>query len=1222
MKKLFLLLTIIVFGQAGFAQNKFQKRKTEVYSPQSIDKNVELIDRSKTQIVDADRSLILSQTSDNQTYMMIKAKRDGIKITRDENGMPAIIEGTPRNLKQGIKAGRSAAASAAYNYLDAVKPFLKLSNPDEEFALKDITTDDIEQTHVRLNQMHKGVLVYGAEVVLHSRGGKGDLLNGHFFPTPSIENVTPSLSEESIGKIALESAKKHSVVQTLSFAEMKMLKYQKPQAELIIYHKDEKADAEVLAYHVTVRPNFIERWEYIIDANSGEVLDKYNNTCAVDGPITANYSDLNGVRRSVGLYEYQKKVYFIDAQRKNPDGSSLFNPAGFQADDPQGVLWTINANGTTSSSLDVRQIVANDINSAWNITSVNTAVSAHYNAGVAFEYYKTNHKRKSLNGKGGTIISIVNIADDDGKGMDNAFWNGEFMGYGNGKTYFKPLAGGLDVAGHEMTHGVVQNSANLEYKGQSGAINESMADVFGAMIEYFNKPPTEKKIWQLGEDVVKSGYPSGALRDLSNPNQGGRSLNDDGFQPASMNQYYTGSEDNSGVHINSGIPNFAFYKIATASGMTKEIAEKIYYRTLTVYLTRTSKFIDLRRAVIQSATDLYGANGTAVNAAKTAFDAVGVVDPNSPNPNPTPNTNPTPTPTPKPSNDVPANTNKSGSYILSFDPKAKSLYVVDTVGESVNRYVLIAKNFEISHKPSVTDDGKTAYFVKADKNIYYIDLTAVKPYSPQEQILTQNKLSSVAEWDNVAISKDGKRLAAVSSKVDTLIYVFDLSGKTITSRKFKLYNPTYTKGVTTGQALYADAMEWDYDGENLVYDAFNKLKSEKGAFEFWDVGFINVWDNQKNTFGSGIIDKLITDLEKGENIGNPTFSKTSSNLMAFDYFYDDATADNYNSVIGINLDRPSDWQTVVENNTVGYPDFSRTDDFMLYNQDVSSGLNTNLVKLNSKDRRQGIQNTEKQIITASAYSVWYTFGTRKLPAKQEQSVIITKVNDKNPTDPAFGVSASASSGLSVILSILSGPATIVNNQISLTGQPGKVRVQAFQDGSSKFYPATKVDSFCVAPPKPTITSVTPKGDGFIFTTNITNGRTLWYANGVLQTAVSGEKSVNVTTTAPITIRTDIDGCLSAFSDAKVITPLANEPEFGSAIVLSPNPASDFIRINAPIGMKIESADLSNLSGIQLIDQKGDRSNVLEINVSKFQKGTYLLRIHTTDGIVNRKVSLD
>src|SRR6185436_18716992 len=115
---------------------------------------------------------------------------------------------------------------------------------------------------------------------------------------------------------------------------------------------------------------------------------------------------------------------------------------------------------------------------------------------------------------GGNIVSIINVTDENDNNMDNAFWSGAAMFYGNGNQAFTSLAKGLDVAGHEMSHGVIQNTANLEYLSQSGALNESYADIFGSLID--------RDDYKMGEDVVKLNFfPSGALRDLSNPHNGG-----------------------------------------------------------------------------------------------------------------------------------------------------------------------------------------------------------------------------------------------------------------------------------------------------------------------------------------------------------------------------------------------------------------------------------------------------------------------------------------------------------------------------------------------------------------------------------------------------------------------------------------------------------------------------------------------------------------------------
>jgi len=151
--------------------------------------------------------------------------------------------------------------------------------------------------------------------------------------------------------------------------------------------------------------------------------------------------------------------------------------------------------------------------------------------------------------------------------------------YGEGDTDFRPLAGALDVSGHEMTHGVVGNSARLEYLGQSGAINESMVDVFGCAMD-----PAD---WLIGEDVVlTSAFPTGALRSISDPHNGG--LNAPGYQPRTMAEYVAGSADSYGVHANSGIPNWAYYKFATA--ISRAHGEQIWYRALTTYLSKNSQW--------------------------------------------------------------------------------------------------------------------------------------------------------------------------------------------------------------------------------------------------------------------------------------------------------------------------------------------------------------------------------------------------------------------------------------------------------------------------------------------------------------------------------------------------------------------------------------------------------------------------------------------------------
>ncbi|MCD8539852.1 MAG: M4 family metallopeptidase [Leadbetterella sp.] len=428
----------------------------------------------------------------------------------------------------------------------------------------------------------------------------------------------PGIKEAEAIRFAYTDLGRQSVVQKNGLME-KLLSMDPDKGELFIYPGK---NGSRLVYHLTLRPNLLERWVYFVDAHSGEVIEKYNHTCTLDGVVQATSRDLNNIQQAFNAYQIGSQYVLIDTKKKmfRAGDSELPNS-------PVGAILTIDAKNARvdNEDMDLYHVVATNPGQ-WNAT----AVSAHVNASRSYDYYEQKFQRLSLNGNGGNIISVINITDEDGKGFDNAFWNGVFMGYGNGGQAFKPLAGSLDVAGHEMTHGVIENTAKLEYRNQPGALNESFADIFGAMIDRDN--------WTLGEDVVnRSVFPSGALRSLQNPNQGGK--NDPGYQPMNMSQYEvlkdTPEQDNGGVHINSGIPNHAFYLFATAANMNKEKAENVYYHALTRYLGRTSRFLDLRLAVIQSAKDLYG-EGAETQAARSAFDRVGIVESGSGIPLPDP----------------------------------------------------------------------------------------------------------------------------------------------------------------------------------------------------------------------------------------------------------------------------------------------------------------------------------------------------------------------------------------------------------------------------------------------------------------------------------------------------------------------------------------------------------------------------------------------------------
>ncbi|HLY08992.1 MAG TPA: M4 family metallopeptidase, partial [Planctomycetota bacterium] len=186
----------------------------------------------------------------------------------------------------------------------------------------------------------------------------------------------------------------------------------------------------------------------------------------------------------------------------------------------------------------------------------------------------------------------------------------------------------LDVIGHELTHGVTQNEAALEYHDQSGALNESMSDVFGSLVKQYSLKQTAAQAdWLIGSGLLAKGIKGDALRSMKAP---GTAYNDPTHlgkdpQPATMADYVEGADDNGGVHINSGIPNHAFYLAAVAiGGNAWEKAGLIWYRALTSRLHSTAQFSDAAAATYQIASELYGSGSAEAGAILSAWAGVGV----------------------------------------------------------------------------------------------------------------------------------------------------------------------------------------------------------------------------------------------------------------------------------------------------------------------------------------------------------------------------------------------------------------------------------------------------------------------------------------------------------------------------------------------------------------------------------------------------------------------
>jgi len=802
-----------------------------------------------------------------------------------------------------------------YSFHNAAKKVTRLLNPTDELKIESENIDELGISHIKAQQYLKGIKVYGGQTSLHLNATK-EIMTGHIQTVDTTISIVPELSKSNVLNIVLTDLKSKRKARELSAEEKKILNYESPEISLLIYENR-------LAFEIKIRPNFIDDWRYYVDAKNGQILLSYNNTNN-DGPATATGYDLNGVSQNINTLLISGTYYLINASE------SMFNTTT-----GNGIIKTFDAKNSSFENF-----TGTPITSANNVWSSTIAISAHSNAKKAYQYFKNTFGRNSIDGKGGNIVSLINVTDENSKPLDNAFWNGAMMLYGNGNTNFKPLAGGLDVAAHEMGHGVISNTANLIYQGQSGAINESFADIFGAMVD--------RNDWLIGEDIVKlSAFPSGALRSISDPHNGGTSLSSKGWQPKHMTEFVSGvvlnnypDRDNEGVHINSGICNYVYYLFATA--VTKEKAEQVYYRALVNYLQSNSQFIDLRLAVIQSAKDLYGETSVEVSKAKQAFDTVGIYEETTVNHQ----------------QDYSANPGQDYLLIVNSDPlDPNSIYRCSTTGTNL----IPLTTGGVKNKPSITDDGTLAYFVGLDHNIYKLTLNPT----------TVTAISNNGMWDNVAISKDGKRFACITTQIDTAIYVYDLVSQSAV--KYHLFNPT-NEGTSTGGVLYADALEFDHTGEYLIYDAYSQINSTNGSnISYWDIALLNVWDNAKNTFGNGSIQKPLGNLPADVSIGNPTFSKNSPYIIAFDYM--NSTTNSY-AVVGANL-LTNDLGVVVSNNTIGFPSYSKNDDKVAFSsldtnkKHIVGAISLNLDKINGNG-------TASLLIQDGYLPSYYTVGKRTL----------------------------------------------------------------------------------------------------------------------------------------------------------------------------------------------------------------------------------------------------
>ncbi|MPT26033.1 MAG: M4 family peptidase [Achromobacter sp.] len=248
---------------------------------------------------------------------------------------------------------------------------------------------------------------------------------------------------------------------------------------------------------------------------------------------------------------------------------------------------------------------------------------AYDRLGATYRLFRDVYQRDSIDGAGMPLVGSVHYGDD----YDNAFWNGTQMVFGDGDgEVFNRFTVAVDIVGHELTHGVIDSEAALAYQGQSGALNESLCDVFGALVKQYSLGQTAREAdWLVGAGLFLPRLQARALRSMAEP---GSAYDDPVLgkdpQPAHMRDYVDTPRDNGGVHINSGIPNRAFHLAAIAlKGAAWEVAGRIWYDTLRdKRLRHDADFATFARLTLEVARDSHGE--AARKAVADAWAAVGV----------------------------------------------------------------------------------------------------------------------------------------------------------------------------------------------------------------------------------------------------------------------------------------------------------------------------------------------------------------------------------------------------------------------------------------------------------------------------------------------------------------------------------------------------------------------------------------------------------------------
>ncbi|PJA08434.1 MAG: hypothetical protein COX70_03695 [Flavobacteriales bacterium CG_4_10_14_0_2_um_filter_32_8] len=496
------------------------------------------------------------------------------------------------------------------NLLKLYKQGLGLSTNDELVTLKK-ENDQLGFTHYRFQQYNSGVEVYGAQYLVHEKNQQVISSNGKLVSGIVANNSVVLTTKDAVeNAIAHVNAKKYMWENAGAEQLIKKIKNDAnatyyPKAKIVYFDNyfTQIGSNYQLAYQVEVyseKP--LAKQDVFVDALTGKIIHAYNkiHTAEVTGTAITKYTGTQSIQTdSLASNSYRLREY------ARGGGIETYNML-------QGTDYGLAVDFTDSD---------NNWNNV-NAQQDEAATDAHWASEMTYDYYLSKHGRNSYDNAGSILLSYVHYDVN----YANAFWDGVRMTYGDGDGTTYTALTSLDVGGHEITHGVTEYTANLVYQNESGALNESFSDVFGAAIEFY--ADSANGDWLVGEDFDVNGT---GFRSMSDPNSQG-----DPDTYLGVNWEFT-AVDNGGVHTNSGVQNYWFYLLSdggsgtndngdayVVGGLGLDTAAAIAYRNLSVYLTQSSEYADARAGSLQAAEDLYGVCSNAVIETSKAWAAVGV----------------------------------------------------------------------------------------------------------------------------------------------------------------------------------------------------------------------------------------------------------------------------------------------------------------------------------------------------------------------------------------------------------------------------------------------------------------------------------------------------------------------------------------------------------------------------------------------------------------------